>query len=86
MGEMTCVAEITFAKLEMTTWSGSPWSRPVHWRDAIWDHEGMEKSTGFIIETTSLGIVEFTRQTGSLESRGTGVIGIGRRIVLVSGG
>jgi len=86
MGEMACIAEITLAKLEMTTWSGSPWSRPGHWRDAIWDNEGMQESTVFTIETASLGIVEFTRQNGSLQRRGTGVIGIGRRIILVSGG
>ena len=86
MGEMAGVAEITLGKLEMTAWPGSPWSGPVHRRDAIWDHEGMEKSTGFTIETASLGIVEFTRQNGSLERRRVCVIGIGRRIVFVSGG
>jgi len=51
MGEMACIAEITFAELKMTTWPCSPWSGPVYWRDPIWDNEGMEKSTGFAIET-----------------------------------
>jgi len=51
MGEMTCIAKVALAKLKMTTWPGSPWSRPVYWRDAIGDNEGMKKSTGFAIET-----------------------------------
>jgi hypothetical protein len=52
MGEMACIAEITLAKLEMSTWPCSPWSRPVYWRDAIGDNEGMEEGTGFTVETT----------------------------------
>jgi hypothetical protein len=86
MGEMACIAEIALAKLEMTTWPCSPWSRPIHWGDAIGDNEGMKEGTGLAVETTRLGVVEFTGECRGDERRRVWVVGIGRRVILVSGG
>jgi len=51
MGEMACIAEVAFTKLEMTAWPCSPWSGPVYWRDAIGDDQCVEEGTDFAIET-----------------------------------
>lgn len=45
----------------MTTWPGSPWSRPIDGCYAVRDDEGVKEGTVFTIETARLRIVEFTR-------------------------